>query len=83
MVTFETAAYVNGQRQGKIMEKPFRIGESITKETVVNGNLPSAMPLLDVEGELDLAFKSAGDFEENKVAQKMKELGLERLDFLT
>ncbi|KAL2895669.1 Fatty acyl-CoA reductase 2 [Bienertia sinuspersici] len=73
-----STAYVNGQRQGKIMEKPFRIGESITKENLVNGSLPSAMPLLDVQGELDLAFKSAEDFEENKVAQKMKELGLAR-----
>lgn len=60
------------------MEKPFRIGESISKENLVNGNLPSPMPLLDVEGELDLAFRSAEGCEENKVSQKMKELGLER-----
>lgn len=60
------------------MEKPFRKGESITEENLVNGNLPCSIPLLDVEGELNLAFTSAETFEDNKVSQKMKELGLER-----
>ncbi|XP_021745855.1 fatty acyl-CoA reductase 2-like [Chenopodium quinoa] len=73
-----STAYVNGQRQGRIMERPFRKGESITEENIVNGSLPCPMPLLDVEGELNLAFTSAEGFEENKVSQKMKELGLER-----
>ncbi|XP_021860839.1 fatty acyl-CoA reductase 2, chloroplastic isoform X2 [Spinacia oleracea] len=73
-----STAYVNGQRQGRIMEKPFRKGESITEENLVNGNLPCSIPLLDVEGELNLAFTSAETFEDNKVSQKMKELGLER-----
>ncbi|CAO2831475.1 unnamed protein product [Amaranthus hypochondriacus] len=73
-----STAYVNGQRQGKIMERPFRKGESIAKENLVSENVSTSMPPLDVEGEIDLAFKSARSFEENKVAQKMKELGLER-----
>lgn len=82
MIIICDAAYVNGQRQGRIMERPFRIGESITKENLVNGNPPNSRPNLDVEAELNLAYRSAEDFEENKVAQKMKELGLERYDFL-
>lgn len=60
------------------MERPFRKGESIAKENLVSENVSTSMPPLDIEGEIDLAFKSSRSFEENKVAQKMKDLGLER-----
>ncbi|KAK6941971.1 Fatty acyl-coenzyme A reductase, NAD-binding domain [Dillenia turbinata] len=61
-----STAYVNGQRQGRIMEKPFRIGDSIVGEK------------LDIEAEIKLALDSQVAFEDNVMAQKMKELGLER-----
>ncbi|KAL9237873.1 hypothetical protein vseg_012370 [Gypsophila vaccaria] len=73
-----STAYVNGQRQGRIMERPFMIGESINGESVVNGNSPSPVSLFDVQEELDLASRSAEAFGAKQVSQKMKELGLER-----
>ncbi|KAM5559115.1 fatty acyl-CoA reductase 2, chloroplastic [Rosa sericea] len=72
-----STAYVNGQRQGRIMEKPFYIGESITGENSTSDTLPGFDPL-DVENEIKLAMNSKGAYEDNEVAQKMKDLGLER-----
>ncbi|KAH9602293.1 hypothetical protein KSS87_012971 [Heliosperma pusillum] len=73
-----STAYVNGQRQGRIMERPFKTGESIRGRNIVNGNSPSSVPSFDLEKELELAPRSANEFEVKKVSQKMKELGLER-----
>lgn len=69
-------AYVNGQRQGRIMEKPFGIGDSIAREIfqISSGSLPT----LDIESEMKLASDLKKDSEVDLVAQKMKELGLER-----
>ncbi|XP_042515249.1 fatty acyl-CoA reductase 2, chloroplastic-like [Macadamia integrifolia] len=69
-----STAYVNGQRQGRILEKAFSIGDCIARETMITSEAPStSLPdLLDVEGEIKLAI------EDHAVAQKMKELGLER-----
>ncbi|KAK9921601.1 hypothetical protein M0R45_030105 [Rubus argutus] len=72
-----STAYVNGQRQGRIMEKPFSIGESITGENSTSETPPGFDPL-DVENEIKLAMNSKGAYEDNEVAQKMKDLGLER-----
>ncbi|XP_041023356.1 fatty acyl-CoA reductase 2, chloroplastic [Juglans microcarpa x Juglans regia] len=71
-----STAYVNGQRQGRIMEKPFGIGDSIAREIfqISSGSLPT----LDIESEMKLASDFKKDSEVDLVAQKMKELGLER-----
>ncbi|KAK6945410.1 Fatty acyl-coenzyme A reductase, NAD-binding domain [Dillenia turbinata] len=68
-----STAYVNGQRQGRIMEKPFCVGDNIVGE-----NLISETPKLDIEAEIKLALDSRVAFEDNVMAQKMKQLGLER-----
>lgn len=73
-----STAYVNGQRQGRILERPFRIGETILQEDLVNENPSSPIPLLDLEGELNLAQRLAKTSAGNKTTQKMKEIGLER-----
>ncbi|GMN55961.1 hypothetical protein TIFTF001_025080 [Ficus carica] len=73
-----STAYVNGQRQGRIMEKPFGIGESIAKEKFVSETPRELLPTLDVENEMKLALTSKEAFDNNAMAQKMKELGLER-----
>ncbi|GAB4851490.1 hypothetical protein Ancab_030892 [Ancistrocladus abbreviatus] len=73
-----STAYVNGQQQGRIMEKPFRTGDSIVNENIVSRNPASSHPVLDIEEEIRLALSSAEAFEGHGVAQKMKELGLER-----
>lgn len=71
---------MNGQRQGKIMEKPFCMGDSIAKENlVISKNAQRLLvPTLDVENEIKLAFQSKQVSTENELTQKMKELGLER-----
>ncbi|QCE05335.1 fatty acyl-CoA reductase 2 [Vigna unguiculata] len=73
-----STAYVNGQRQGRIMERPFSIGECIAKEKFISEVSPKYLPTLDVEGEINLVSNYKGDVEDNILAQKMKEIGLER-----
>ncbi|GFY80731.1 Jojoba acyl CoA reductase-related male sterility protein [Actinidia rufa] len=74
-----STAYVNGQRQGRIMEKPFGIGDSIARENLLFETQKTPLPTLRVEDELKLVLDSKGTFDDNSVAQKMKELGLERM----
>ncbi|KAL8140601.1 hypothetical protein V2J09_006622 [Rumex salicifolius] len=69
-----STAYVNGQRQGVIMEKPFRIGESIARENLDSEKATNLLPTLHVEDEINLALSSA----EANGTLKMKDLGLER-----
>lgn len=69
---------MNGQRQGKIIEKPFCIGESIAGESVVNGNQESSVPKLNVEDEMEMVLSAKQGLQDGEMAQKMKELGLER-----
>ncbi|XVE75779.1 hypothetical protein DITRI_Ditri12bG0120000 [Diplodiscus trichospermus] len=73
-----STAYVNGQRKGRIMEKPFDIGDCIARENLISETTPRSIPELDIEDELVLAQNSKEGCHESKVAQKMKELGLER-----
>lgn len=68
-------AYVNGQRQGRIMEKPFNVGETIARENLMYGN---HMPKLNVEDEIKMVFESKKSLGENALIQKLKEVGLER-----
>ncbi|KAH9673919.1 Fatty acyl-CoA reductase 2 [Citrus sinensis] len=71
-------SYVNdGKRQGRIMEKPFYMGDTIARE--LNFNNSKIEPNLDVEKEIELAMKSKKALENDEDARKkMKELGLER-----
>ncbi|KAK7355078.1 hypothetical protein VNO80_14323 [Phaseolus coccineus] len=73
-----STAYVNGQRQGRIMERPFSIGECIAKENFISEISPKYLPTLDIEGEINLVSNYKGDIEDSLLAQKMKEIGLER-----
>ncbi|XP_073150681.1 fatty acyl-CoA reductase 2, chloroplastic-like [Henckelia pumila] len=66
-----STAYVNGQRQGRIMEKPFSLGESIAGDGIHHK--------LNVEDEIKLVLESKqalGD--DAALLQKMKELGIQR-----
>ncbi|PIN07802.1 Acyl-CoA reductase [Handroanthus impetiginosus] len=77
-----STAYVNGQRQGRIMEKPFCSGESIAGEFVLYGNNHNhqvSLPKLRIEDEIKIVSKSKKDLQDdNSVLQKMKELGMQR-----
>ncbi|KAL5976734.1 hypothetical protein ACLOJK_021067 [Asimina triloba] len=75
-----STAYVNGQRQGKVSEKPFRLGDSIARERMASESSPTALPQLDVEAELKLGLNSKGPCEDNAYGQKMREIGLESAD---
>ncbi|KAG8367972.1 hypothetical protein BUALT_Bualt16G0128200 [Buddleja alternifolia] len=75
---FNVFSYVNGQRQGRVMEKPFSIGESIAGEIVFYGNHKVSLPNLSVEDEIKLVLESKHSLEDNTVLQKMKELGMQR-----
>ncbi|KAF2307730.1 hypothetical protein GH714_031266 [Hevea brasiliensis] len=68
---------VNGQRQGRIMERPLCVGDCIAKENFVSKSTPRFPPTSNVENEMNLALNSEEAFQENEVAQKMRELGLE------
>ncbi|GAB2221519.1 hypothetical protein Droror1_Dr00012703 [Drosera rotundifolia] len=73
-----STAYVNGQRQGTVLERPFRWGESITMECFETRNSISLLPVLDVEHEVHLALKSGEDSKDREAKHRMIELGLER-----
>ncbi|KAK1426223.1 hypothetical protein QVD17_14892 [Tagetes erecta] len=70
-----STAYVNGQRQGRIMEKPFSAGESIVRESLRYGN---HMPKLNVEDEIKMVLELKKSLGGNALTQKLKEIGLER-----
>ena len=70
-------AYVNGQRQGRIMEKPLCIGETIVGETV-NGNHQVPLPKLSVEDEIKIVLDAKQTLGDDSLLQAMKELGMQR-----
>nr|DAD48443.1 TPA_asm: hypothetical protein HUJ06_018380 [Nelumbo nucifera] len=73
-----STAYVNGERRGRILEKPFFIGDSIAKERLLlETTLSTSLPVLDVGAETKLACTEAAS-QVNTVNEKMKELGIER-----
>ncbi|RVW92301.1 Fatty acyl-CoA reductase 2 [Vitis vinifera] len=73
-----STAYVCGEREGMIVEKPFHMGESIAREKAASEFPPLSYPVLDVDGEIEIALDSKVAFEDNLEDQKMKALGLER-----
>ncbi|KAF2293673.1 hypothetical protein GH714_003979 [Hevea brasiliensis] len=71
-----SSAYVNGEREGIILERPFHLGQSIAEERIP----PTSVPWLDVSAEIKLAsdmMESLGD--DNEGAQKMRDLGRGRV----
>lgn len=73
------AAYVNGQRQGRVMEKPFCVGDSIAREShAFSKPGASTLPKLDVQDELESVLDRKQGLEGNALAQNMKALGSER-----
>lgn len=81
---FGYVAYVNGQRKGRVLERPFSMGESIAREEEIIESLDSSMdsdlPMLDVEEEIRLAFdlKKTLEDDDSQGSDHMKELGLQR-----
>ncbi|XP_038719670.1 fatty acyl-CoA reductase 2, chloroplastic isoform X2 [Tripterygium wilfordii] len=73
-----STAYVNGQRKGQIMERPFCNGDSIAMENFVSETETRFHPILDIENEIKLALSFKEAFKDNEMVQKMKQLGLER-----
>ncbi|CAL4912752.1 unnamed protein product [Urochloa decumbens] len=74
-----STAYVNGQRQGLVLEKPFRMGDTIAKELGTCAEHKSST-VLDIEAEIKLAFDYSRrrSVDSASFAQEMKDLGLER-----
>ncbi|XP_071912461.1 fatty acyl-CoA reductase 2, chloroplastic-like [Coffea arabica] len=73
-----STAYVNGRRQGTVMEKPFSAGESIARESLLFGADCIFLPTLNVEDEIKLVIESKQAIDDSVLAQRMKSLGLER-----
>ncbi|PAN51401.1 hypothetical protein PAHAL_9G591500 [Panicum hallii] len=73
-----STAYVNGQRQGLVLEKPFRMGDTIAKE--LGSSEDKGSTVLDIEAEIKLAFGYSRRHSSDSAsfAQEMKDLGLER-----
>lgn len=66
---------MNGRRQGRILEKPFGLGDTIRREEEPSGE---AVPLLDIDSEIELAFSHRKRFSGVSQVQEMKALGLDR-----
>ncbi|WVZ54079.1 hypothetical protein U9M48_004943 [Paspalum notatum var. saurae] len=75
-----STAYVNGQRQGVVMEKPFQLGDTIGKEFGSSDSSECKLnALLDIEAEVKLAFATRiGDEDSPSLSQEMKRLGHDR-----
>ncbi|KAM0849862.1 hypothetical protein ACQ4PT_053474 [Festuca glaucescens] len=75
-----STAYVNGQRQGVVLEKPFRLGDTIGKESGSSDSSDQHKnAVLDIEAEIKLAFDSRRHSDDSaSFSQEMKDLGLER-----
>ncbi|KAH9326783.1 hypothetical protein KI387_006961, partial [Taxus chinensis] len=86
-----STAYVNGKRKGRVLEKPFHMGDTIARENTI-AEVGQATPLLDIEAEFALANKTLkansvlintnvhmNDLGMGKqMVQTMKDLGMER-----
>uniref|UniRef100_M0ZS89 Fatty acyl-CoA reductase n=1 Tax=Solanum tuberosum TaxID=4113 RepID=M0ZS89_SOLTU len=75
-----STAYANGEREGLILEKPFTMGESITKEKITSISSFTNFPSLHVDNEMDLVSKLKNNITNNiGLEQIMKNLGVERV----
>ncbi|XP_044359896.1 fatty acyl-CoA reductase 2, chloroplastic [Triticum aestivum] len=74
-----STAYVNGRRQGVVLEKPFSLGDTITKELGYSDSSGLQNTVLDIEAEIKLAFCSKHNSDDAaSFSQQMKNLGIER-----
>ncbi|WMV34572.1 hypothetical protein MTR67_027957 [Solanum verrucosum] len=73
-----STAYANGEREGMILEKPFTMGESITKEKITSVSPFINFPSLYADNEIDLVSKLKNNVNNNGLEQLMKDLGVER-----
>ncbi|KAI4989448.1 hypothetical protein ZWY2020_036765 [Hordeum vulgare] len=74
-----STAYVNGMRQGVVLEKPFSLGDTIRKELGYAYSSGLHNTVLDMETEIKLALCSRHNSNESASScQEMKDLGLER-----
>ncbi|CAL5021989.1 unnamed protein product [Urochloa decumbens] len=75
-----STAYVNGERQGVVLEKPFRLGDTIASELASAGSSQhKSGAVLDIEAEIKLAFDSRRRSDDSaSFTQGMKCLGVER-----
>ncbi|XP_015087361.1 fatty acyl-CoA reductase 2-like [Solanum pennellii] len=74
-----STAYANGEREGLQYEKPFIMGESITKEKLTTHSPSAKFPLLNAANELDFVSKLKNSIKNNDEFKKIiKELGDER-----
>ncbi|GAV66464.1 Sterile domain-containing protein/NAD_binding_4 domain-containing protein, partial [Cephalotus follicularis] len=74
-----STAYVNGNRQGIVLEKPFKMGQTLAKEMVTSKTPTMPPPVLDINAEMKLAsdfLKSLPN--DNEANQKMIQLASER-----
>ncbi|KAG0465770.1 hypothetical protein HPP92_019934 [Vanilla planifolia] len=74
-----STAYVNGRRQGRVMERSFCMGDTISKELASPDFSADSMPILDIETEIRLAFSSTKAFDDSLLVKQMKDLGLQRM----
>ncbi|TVU30888.1 hypothetical protein EJB05_22538 [Eragrostis curvula] len=71
-----STAYVNGQRQGVVLEKPFRLGDTIAGEL---GSSEQKNVVLDIETEIKTAFNyKIHSNSSTTFVKEMKDLGLRR-----
>ncbi|KAH0635655.1 hypothetical protein KY289_035570 [Solanum tuberosum] len=73
-----STAYANGEREGLLYEKPFMMGESITKEKLTSHSPTAKFPSLNAANELDFVSKLKNSIKNNEFKKIMKELGAER-----
>ncbi|EYU17613.1 hypothetical protein MIMGU_mgv1a0210532mg, partial [Erythranthe guttata] len=69
--------YVNGEREGVILENPMMMGENRRKETYETYPT-SSLPRLNISDELNLASKSGTNSTDCDFTKDMKRLGMER-----
>ncbi|KAL8048991.1 hypothetical protein ABFX02_07G103650 [Erythranthe guttata] len=72
-----STAYVNGEREGVILENPMMMGENRRKETYETYPT-SSLPRLNISDELNLASKSGTNSTDCDFTKDMKRLGMER-----
>ncbi|KAK4385236.1 Fatty acyl-CoA reductase 2 [Sesamum angolense] len=72
-----STAFVNGEREGVIPEKPMTMGENRRK------NISASFPQLDIANEMNIAFKSITSASADQLDTTIysKKLGLERARF--
>ncbi|KAK4730749.1 hypothetical protein R3W88_023737 [Solanum pinnatisectum] len=60
-----STTFANGEREGLILEKPFSMGESITKEKITSISPFTNFPSLHVDNEMDLVSKLKNNITNN------------------